>query len=87
MIFYTNVKHVILLLFSVLDRDKYSGHFPHGGIFLSKLKNREEFEGGLKKKRKRGEKKEKKKRVLKHTLKYLLKLKYRKKINKNREEF
>ena len=39
---------------------------------LSKLKNREEFEGGLEKKaRKRGEKKKKKKRVIKHTLKYL----------------
>ena len=44
---------------------------PHlgggGGEFLSKLKNREEFEGGLheKTKGKRG------KRVIKHTLKYL----------------
>ena len=37
--------------------------------FLSKLKNREEFEGGLEKKRKGKE--EKKKRVIKHTLKYL----------------
>ena len=48
------------------------------GDFLCKLKNREEFEGGL----------EKKKRVIKHTLKYLYEAnKYRKKIQKNREEF
>jgi len=37
---------------------------PWEGEFLSKLKNREGFEGG-----KRGEKK--KKRVIKHTLKFL----------------
>ena len=42
-------------------RDIYSGH-------LSKLKNREEFEGVLHKKgRKKGGKEEKKKRVIKHT--------------------
>ena len=46
--------------------------------FLSQLKNREEFEGGLEKKE---GKEENKKRVIKHTLKYC------KKINKNREEF
>ena len=51
----------------------YSGHSPpwEGGNFLSKLKNREEFEGGLEKKKGKGGKKEKKKRVIKHTLKYL----------------
>jgi len=49
-------------------RDTYSGH---SGDFLSKLKNREEFEGGLEKGRERGEKKKKKKRVIKHTLKYI----------------
>ena len=39
---------------------------------MSKLKNREEFEGGLEKKGKeKGGKEEKKKRVIKHTLKYL----------------
>ena len=54
-------------------RDIYSGHSPPGGegISLSKLKNREEFEGGLGKGRKRGEKKKKRKRVINHTLKYL----------------
>ena len=41
-----------------------------GGVFLSKFKNREEFEGGLEKERKGG-KEEKKKRVIKQTLKYL----------------
>ena len=45
---------------------------PGGGEFLSKLKNREEFERGLEKKeRKRGEKKKTMKKVIKHTLKYL----------------
>ena len=39
--------------------------------FLSKLKNREEFEGGLEKGREKGVKEEKKKRVIKHRLKYL----------------
>ena len=39
-----------------------------GGEFLSKVKNREEFEGGLEK---RKGKEEKKKRVIKHMLKYL----------------
>ena len=58
-------------------RDIYSGHFPPpgGGKFLSKLKNREEFEGGLEKgkekEKKRKGKGEKKKRVIKHMLKYL----------------
>ena len=47
-------------------RDIYSGHFPPiwgGGEFLSKMKNREEFEGGLHEKRKgKGGKRRKKKR-------------------------
>ena len=43
---------------------------PLGG-FLSKLKNREEFEGGHEKGRGKEGKGEKKKRVIKHTLKYL----------------
>ena len=39
---------------------------------MSKLKNREEFEGGLHEKRKgKGGKRRKKKRVIKHILKYL----------------
>ena len=39
---------------------------------LSKLKNREEFEGGLEKRKgKGGERRKKKKRMIKHTLKYL----------------
>ena len=38
---------------------------------MSKLKNREEFEGGLEKRKGKGEKRRKKKRVIKHTLKYL----------------
>ena len=43
-----------------------------GYIFLSKLKNREEFEGGLQEKRKgKGGKRRKKERVIEHTLKYL----------------
>ena len=45
------------------DRDIYSGHFPPlggGGQFLSKLKNREEFEGGLHEKRKAKEEERKK---------------------------
>ena len=37
---------------------------PVGGNFLSKLKNREEFKGGLKKSKKKGGKEEK--RVIKH---------------------
>ena len=53
-------------MIKVSFRDIYSGHF------LSKLKNREEFEGGLEKKeRKRGGKKKTKKRVTKHALKYI----------------
>ena len=55
-----------------------------GGNFLSKLKNREEVEGELEK---RKEKEEKKKRVIKHTLNTFMKFEYRKKIHKNREEF
>ena len=43
------------------SRDIYSGHSPSppggGEQFLSKLKNREEFEGGLHEKRKKKEKK------------------------------
>ena len=51
---------------------------------MSKLKNREEFEGGLEKKaRKRGEKK-KKKRVIKHTLNYLYEAKNPQKQGKGR---
>ena len=42
-----------------------------GGEFLSILKNREEFEGGLEKRKGKGGKRRKKKRVIKHTLKYL----------------
>ena len=41
------------------------------GEFLSKLKNRKEFEGGLEKGKRKGGQEEKKKRVIKHTLKYL----------------
>ena len=44
---------------------------PLGGEFLSKLKNGEEFEGGLERRKGKGVKEEKKKRVIKHTLKYL----------------
>ena len=44
----------------IKDRDIYSGHF------LSKVKNREEFEGGLeKRKRKGGKRRKKEKRVIK----------------------
>ena len=39
--------------------------------FLSKLKNREEFEGGLEKRKGKGETRIKKKRVIKHMFKYL----------------
>ena len=43
-----------------------------GEEFLSKLKNREEFGGGLEKRKGKGRKRRKKdKRVIKHTLKYL----------------
>ena len=43
----------------------YSGHSP-------KLKNREEFEGGLEKRKgKGGKRRKKKKRVIKDTLKFL----------------
>ena len=38
---------------------------------LSKLKNREEFEGELEKRKGKGRKEEKKKRVINYTLKYL----------------
>ena len=48
-------------------RDIYSGHFPFWE-FLSKFKNREEFEGGLHEKRKGKE--EERKKVVKHTFKY-----------------
>ena len=45
---------------------------PWGGGFLSQLKNREEFEGGLEKKEgKRGKRRKKGKRVIKYTLRYL----------------
>ena len=54
---------------------------------MSKLKNREEFEGGLEKEKKRKEKK-KKRKVIKHTLKYtFMKLKYRKKYTKTGKNF
>ena len=45
----------------------YSGHFspPWGGGILSKLKNREEFEGGLEKRKGKGEKRRKKKMTAK----------------------
>ena len=49
-----NIKHTI--------RDIFSGHFPPPwgrGKILSKLKNREEFEGGLHEKRKGKEEKRK----------------------------
>ena len=42
-----------------------------GGKFHSKLKNREEFEGGLGKRKGKGGKEEKMKRVIKRKLKYL----------------
>ena len=46
-------------------------HDKPGIYILSKLKNREEFEGGLEERKGKGEEKEKKKRVIKHMLKYL----------------
>ena len=48
----------------------FQRYFPPGGgeKFLSQLKNGEEFEGGLEKRKGKEENKE---RVLKHTLKYL----------------
>ena len=39
--------------------------------FLSQLKKREEFEGGLEKRKGNGGKRRRKKRVIKHMLKYL----------------
>jgi len=39
------------------------------GKFLSQLKNREEFEGELEKRKGKGGKEEKRKRIIKHTLK------------------
>ena len=42
-----------------------------GVKFLSKLKNREEFEGGLEKRKGKGGGEEKRKRVIKYTLRYL----------------
>ena len=61
--YYHAVIHDKLRLLKFPTRDIYSGHFPPPwGKFLSKLKNREEFEGGLEKKKgKRGEKKKKRK--------------------------
>ena len=50
----------MLLYYNILCRDIYSGHPPPlgGGAFLSNVKNREEFEGGLEKRKgKEGEKK------------------------------
>ena len=65
-------KHfALVLLHMLLIMDIYSGHYPPWGKFLPKLKNREEFEGGLEKGRENGGKEGKKKRVMKHTLKYL----------------
>ena len=47
-------------------------HPPGGGGILSKVKNREKFEGGLEKRKGKGwKRRKKKKRVIKHTLKYL----------------
>ena len=40
----------------LVTRDIYSGYFPLGGKFVSKLKNREEFEGGFEKRKGKGEK-------------------------------
>ena len=55
---------------------------------MSKVKNREEFEGGLEKRKgKAGKEEEKKKRVIKHTLRYLYEALIPQKIHKNREEF
>ena len=60
-------------------------HFKAGGgYFLSKLKNRDEFEGGLHVKRiGKGGKRRKKKRLIKHVIIPLLSLSDR----KNKEEF
>ena len=41
-----------------------------GGILSKSKKNREEFEGGLEKRKGKGGKEEKEERVTKHTLKY-----------------
>ena len=61
-----------LLHGSYCFRDIYILAIPElGGKFHSKLKNREEFEGGLGKMKGKGEKRRKKKRVIKHMLKYL----------------
>ena len=54
---------------------------------LSKLKNWEEFEGGLEKKEGKRGKKKNTKRVIKHFKIPLGSLNDRKKIHKNREEF
>ena len=62
----TNSKYILITLGdSQKSRDIYSGHSPK---FLSKLKNREEFEGGLEKKERK-----KKEKIDKHTLKNLYK--------------
>ena len=43
------------LLITLQYRDIYSGHLPPGGWgILSKVKNREEFEGGLEKRKGKG---------------------------------
>ena len=50
----------------------FKGYIFWGGTILSKLKNREEFEGGLHEiKEEKGGKRRRKKKVTKHTLKYL----------------
>ena len=48
---------------------------PGGGQFLSKLKNREEFEGGLHEKGREKGGKRRKRKVIKHTLNTFMKLK------------
>ena len=58
-----NLHTILFKFFGEQCRDIYSGH--------PKLKNREEFEGGLEKLKGKGGKKKTKKRVIKHTLKYL----------------
>ena len=50
----------------------FKGYIFWGRTILSKLKNREEFEGGLHEiKEEKGGKRRRKKKVTKHTLKYL----------------
>ena len=68
---------IISLSFSVLIHMVRQGHIisqfppPPVGGFLFLLKNSEEFEGGLEKRKGKGVNRRKKKRVIKHTLNYL----------------